>query len=169
MTTAIQATDINLVELTNQLAIALTDRVAGDKLGQKIETFIFGHNVEAKADHLFGACEINDIDININGFEYKLAYLSYEYQFNNVTWDATGKPEWNGDFEVTIGNYENNLLWHKGTDAKYPETPETEPVQPFDEDVDRKLANDVLSKVFENIGEDGQKSLAQWAWDNGYT
>ena len=169
MTTLTQATDTNLVELTNQLTAAITDRVAGDKLGQKIETILFGHNVEAQADHLFIACEINDINVDVDGFEYKLAYLSYEYEFDGVTWNDNGEPSRNGGFKVTIGDYQDNFLWHKGTDTKYPETPDTEPVQPFDEDVDRKLANDVLSKVFENIGEDGQKSLAQWAWDNGYT
>ena len=166
MTTAIQATDINLVELTNQLAAAVTDRVIGDKLGQKIETVLFEHNVEAQADHLFVACEINDLDVDINGFECKLAYLSYEYEFDGVTWDDNGKPSRNGGFKVTIGNYQDNFLWHKGTDTKYPETPETEPVQLFDEAVDRQLAKDVLTKVFENIGEDGQMALAKWVWQD---
>ncbi|MGO3121203.1 MAG: hypothetical protein ACTIJH_11885 [Moraxellaceae bacterium] len=136
--------------LIKSLAQGVKNRVT-NPTSAGVGKLLFMHNVIEKLDSVYVACEINDIDIGIDGIKHDKASLSFEYEYSGITWNEDGTAHWSGVYEPTVGEYEDNILF-VGRDG--------ESEQILDEDTDKEIVKSVMNQVFAEIGKKGQDVLA---------
>lgn len=164
----IKMNDFSIFDLKNQMTYSLSRKLYGEDCDLNNSIDINPSEYDISHEHGLVSCivEISDLDINVKGFPFKKASVSFEVVLAGIEWQK-GSPAWGGKWGVDAELYNHSLGFTGSDDDQkyYNGDSYDEDYGFFHEDDDKQLNNMIVEACLLHLTPEAEKRFTSLVWE----